>query len=203
MANLKRTREDILESVFETVHRKGLSKTGLNELFAVSGTSSGSFYNYFHSKHELGHALIDFEWSQLQANILNPALVKSDQPIDQILEIINRLEAKQISQPECAGCLFGNFIVDLTKQDESFQEHLKDIFNRWQEIMAQVLYQGRKQLKSEVNPTLLAEELLIMMEGVMLMGRLCQDIDYIQRGFDSVRHHLQLSLAQSSSEASE
>ncbi|QDZ39513.1 TetR/AcrR family transcriptional regulator [Euhalothece natronophila Z-M001] len=195
MANLKRTREDILESVLDTVHRKGLSKTGLNELFTVSGTSSGSFYNYFSSKNELGHALIDFEWSKLQANIIDPALAKSDQPIEQILEIINRLEAKQISQPECAGCLLGNFIVDLTEQDESFQEHLKDIFNRWQTIIAQVLEQGRNQLKPEVNPTLLAEELLMMMEGVMLMGRLRQDIDYIQRGFESVRHYLKLFLA--------
>ncbi|MEO1446964.1 MAG: TetR/AcrR family transcriptional regulator, partial [Cyanobacteria bacterium J06635_11] len=66
MVNLKRTREDILKSVVNTVHRQGLMATGLSELFKISGASSGSFYNYFHSKHDLGHALIDYEWAQLQ-----------------------------------------------------------------------------------------------------------------------------------------
>jgi len=35
MANLKRTREDILEAVIDTIHRKGLTATGLSELFTL------------------------------------------------------------------------------------------------------------------------------------------------------------------------
>ena len=84
MANLKRTREDILESVIDTVHRNGLMSTGLSKLFHLSGASSGSFYNYFSSKQELGHALIDFEWEKLQANVLAPAAERYESPIDQL-----------------------------------------------------------------------------------------------------------------------
>ncbi len=69
MANQKRTREDILESVIDTVHRKGFVATSLSELFKLSGASSGSFYNYFASKQALGHALIDLEWEKLQQRI--------------------------------------------------------------------------------------------------------------------------------------
>ncbi|MEM8810713.1 MAG: TetR/AcrR family transcriptional regulator, partial [Cyanobacteria bacterium P01_G01_bin.38] len=99
MVNLKRTREDILISVVDTVHRQGLTSTGLSELFKVSGASSGSFYNYFRSKQELGHALIDFEWSQLQANVLEPAVAQGTDPIEQILWILDRLEEKQLKEP--------------------------------------------------------------------------------------------------------
>ena len=63
MVNLKRTREDILQAVIGTVHQQGLVATSMSELLNKSGASSGSFYNYFHSKDELGHALIDFEWN--------------------------------------------------------------------------------------------------------------------------------------------
>lgn len=73
MANLKRTPDNILASILDTVHHKGFNATGLSEMFAVSGASSGSFYNYFRSKSELGHALIDFEWAKLRANVLEPA----------------------------------------------------------------------------------------------------------------------------------
>ena len=84
MANLKRTREDILASVINTIHRKGLTATGLSELFALSGASSGSFYNYFESKQALGHALIDFEWQKLKKNVLEPATQQSESAIEQL-----------------------------------------------------------------------------------------------------------------------
>ena len=54
MVHRKRTREDILGAMLDRVHRKGLNGTGLTELLKLSGASSGSFYNYFASKDELG-----------------------------------------------------------------------------------------------------------------------------------------------------
>lgn len=194
MANLKRTRNDILESVLNTVHRKGLNATGLNELFALSGASSGSFYNYFRSKHELGHALIDFEWTKLQASVLEPAVLSCDDPIGQVFQILDRLEAKQIAQPNCAGCLLGNLIVDLVEQDVSFREHLARVFDQWEQVIACSLHDGRNQLKPDAKPNLLAEQLVTLIEGVLLMGRLHHDPARIHRGFDSGRNLLRAAL---------
>lgn len=198
MVNLKRTREDILESVIHTVHRKGLNATGLSELFAVSGASSGSFYNYFRSKHELGHALIDFEWSKLRTNVLEPAAKQCDDPIAQVFLILDCLESKQLTQPDCAGCLLGNLVVDLVEQDESFREHLTRVFDEWEQAIAQALYKGRSQLKLNVNPDILAEQIITLLEGVMLMGRLRRKPDRIRRGFDSVRNLLKSSIVNNS-----
>lgn len=198
MVNLKRTREDILESVIDTVHRKGLNATGLSELFAVSGASSGSFYNYFRSKHELGHALIDFEWSKLRTNVLEPAAKQCDDPIAQVFLILDRLESKQLTQPDCAGCLLGNLVVDLVEQDESFREHLTRVFDEWERAIAQALHKGRSQLKLDVDPDILAEQIITLLEGVMLMGRLRRNPDRIRRGFDSVRNLLKSSLVNNS-----
>jgi TetR/AcrR family transcriptional regulator, transcriptional repressor for nem operon len=182
MANLKRTRDDILASILDTVHRKGFNATGLSELFAVSGASSGSFYNYFRSKHELGHALIDFEWKKLQENILEPAFREQD-PADQILAMLDRLEAKQLAQPNCAGCLLGNLIVDLVEQDESFRTHLITVFDEWERRIANALSQDR----SQVAPEQVAEQLITLIEGVMLLGRLHRDPSRVRRGFDAAR----------------
>lgn len=112
MANLKRTHDDILASILDTVHRKDFNATGLSQLFAVSGTSSSSFYNYFRSKNELGHALIDFEWAQLRTNVLEPA-AKYNDPITQVFLILECLESKQLVEPHCGGCLLGKrkFVV--------------------------------------------------------------------------------------------
>ena len=195
MANLKRTREDILQSVVATVHRRGLTATGLSKLFEVSGASSGSFYNYFRSKHELGHALIDFEWSQLQANVLEPAASQERDAIEQIFWILDRLEEKQLKEPKCGGCLLGILIVDLVEQDTSFRDHLMQIFNKWEGAMAQTLRQARPRLRENVNPDHLAEQIITAIEGAMLMGKLHRDRSRLRRGFDIARHTLTMALA--------
>ncbi len=188
MVNLKRTREDILESVFDTVHSKGLTGTGLNELFRISGASSGSFYNYFSSKQDLGHALIDFEWSQLKSNILDSAKEQSDNAIDCVLWIIDRLEAKQLESSKCSGCILGNFIVDLAEQDASFRIHLQEVFDLWQNAIADILRHGQTHFKSDVDPNLLAEAIVTSLEGAMLMGKLYRTPEKINHGFTLVRN---------------
>ena len=202
MVNLKRTREDILESVLETVHRQGLTATGLSELFKLSGASSGSFYNYFRSKHELGHALIDFEWSLLQANVLEPAIAQSNNPIEQLFWILDRLEEKQLKSPKCGGCLLGNLIVDLVEQDPSFREHLIQVFSKWEGALAQTLRQAKPQLRTSVNPEQLAEQLLTAIEGAMLLGKLHRDETKLRRGFDSARQLLNHALEQTAQKQS-
>ncbi|MEM1256515.1 MAG: TetR family transcriptional regulator C-terminal domain-containing protein [Cyanobacteria bacterium P01_H01_bin.21] len=195
MANLKRTREDILKSVVNTVHRQGLTATGLSKLFEVSGASSGSFYNYFHSKHELGHALIDFEWSQLQANVLEPAVSHSEEPVQQIFWILDRLEEKQLKEPKCGGCLLGNLIVDLVEQDSSFRDHLMQVFSKWEGAIAQTLRQAKPQLKADIEPEQLAEQIITAIEGAMLMGKLHRDKTRLKRGFDLARQTLKSALS--------
>lgn len=195
MANLKRTREDILQSVISIVHRQGLIATSLSELFNASGASPGSFYNYFKSKHQLGHALIDFEWDLLWSGVLEPALKSSTDPIEQVRAMIHRLEAKMIDQPNCGGCLLGNLVVDLIEQDPSFREHLIQIFDRWEHTIAQPLSQAQDQFKTDIKSKHLAEQLLIAIEGAMLMGRLYQSPDRIHRGFASVHQLLNSAIA--------
>ena len=194
MANLKRTREDILKSVIDTVHRQGLTATGLSKLFKISGASSGSFYNYFQSKNELGHALIDFEWSKLQANVLEPAVSHSENPVEQIFWILDRLEEKQLNEPKCGGCLLGNLIVDLVEQDSSFRDHLMQVFSKWEGAITQTLRQAKPQLRADINPEHLAEQIITAIEGAMLMGKLHRDKTRLTRGFDIARRALESAL---------
>lgn len=194
MANLKRTREDILAAVIDTIHRKGLTATGLSELFTLSGASSGSFYNYFESKQALGHALIDFEWEKLVNNVLQPAAQHHASPIAQIFWILDTLEAKQTQEPFCGGCLLGNLIVDLVEQDESFRDHLQQVFTRWEGAIAERLRQGQAQLKPDVDPERLAAQMMTVIEGAMLMGKLHRDINRLHASFDVARQLLAQAL---------
>lgn len=194
MANLKRTREDILTSAIATVHRQGLQSTGLKDLFAVTQASSGSFYNYFPSKDEFAHALIDFQWQQIRKDAFETTKELTEDPIARLFLVIDKIEAKHLSEINCAGCLLGNLIVDLVEHNESFRQHLQQIFNEWQALFSELLQAGKAQLSDRVDPDLLAEQILTMLEGVLLMVRLYSDSDRLQRGFNNIRQVVKTAL---------
>jgi TetR/AcrR family transcriptional regulator, transcriptional repressor for nem operon len=194
MVNLKRTRDDILTSVMDVIHHQGFQSTGLKELFATSGTSSGSFYNYFQSKDELGYALIEFKWQQLKENILDPMVSVCDNPIDGLFWMIDQLEAKHLAEPDCAGCFLGNLIVDLAKYNPEFETALQQVFHDWENAIAQQLKAGKKQLRKGIQPNLLAEQIMNTIEGVLLMARLYNDSNRIKRGFAGIRQIVRSAL---------
>lgn len=194
MVNLKRTREDVLSSVLELIHRQGFHSTGLKELLTSSGMSSGSFYNYFNSKDELGHALIDFKWSKLRATLFPPVSVVQEDAIAQLFQIIDKLEAIHAAEEPCAGCFLGNLIVELVEHNPSFQTHLMQVFDEWQDEITNLLKLGQSQLQSDIAPDELAQEVLTAIEGALLLGRLYNNSKRLKRCFDTVRRLLRSAL---------
>jgi TetR/AcrR family transcriptional regulator, transcriptional repressor for nem operon len=203
MTNVKRTREDILEAVLDLIHRQGFQATGLKELFTASQTSSGSFYNYFHSKDELAHALIDYKWTKINANLQTLCIeeiaakndiIDSKRAIAKVFELIDLMEVSHSEEIECSGCFLGNLIVDLVVHNSSFRTHLLEVFDRWQGVIALLLHKSKHQLKPNVIPDILAEEILTVMEGTLLMNRLYNQGDRLKRGFELMRSLVKNSL---------
>lgn len=186
----KRTREDILNSIVDTVYRQGLNAISLNKLLELSGVSIGSFYYHFDSKQDLGHALIELEWTLLLETVLKPARQANPNPIEQVFWVFDQIEAKYLKNPHCYGCLLGNFIVDLVAQDDLFRDRLIFVFQQWEDAIAQMLHQGQSQLQPHIDPKLLAQDLTVYLEGLMLMTRLYQDRQRLQQGFSTLRSRL-------------
>ncbi|MBD2077111.1 TetR family transcriptional regulator C-terminal domain-containing protein [Phormidium sp. FACHB-592] len=191
MVNLKRTRDDVLLAVLDLIHRQGFHSTGLKELLSSSGVSSGSFYNYFASKDELGHALIDFKWSKLKLLLFS---VRQLDAIAQLFQMIDQLEAIHQAEDPCAGCFLGNLIVELVEHNPSFRQHLIQVFDEWQQEIATLLQAGRAQLKPEIDPDRLAQQLLSAIEGALLLGRLYDNPQRLRHCLDGCRSLLKSSL---------
>lgn len=187
MVNLKRTREEVLSTVLDLIHQQGFHSTGLKELLAHSGISSGSFYNYFASKDELAHALIDFKWNQLKSVMFS---VTHPDPIAQLFQMLDRLEATHQAENPCAGCFLGNLIVELVEHNPEFRPHLIQVFDEWQQELARLLWAGHSQLKPEVDPDRLAQQLLSAIEGALLLGRLYNNPERLQHCVDGCRYLL-------------
>jgi TetR/AcrR family transcriptional repressor of nem operon len=191
MVNLKRTREDVLLAVLDLIHQQGFHSTGLKQLLSSSGVSSGSFYNYFASKDELAHALIDFKWGKLKSLLFG---LPQGNAIAQLFQMIDQLEAIHQAENPCAGCFLGNLIVELVEHDPAFRKHLIQVFDEWQQEIAELLNAARSQLKPGINPDQFAQQLLSAIEGALLLGRLYNDPERLKRCLDGCRFLLRSAL---------
>lgn len=67
------------------------------------------------------------------------------------------------------------------------------VFDEWQSIFTELLKRGSQQLKPEIVPEELAEQLLTCIEGTLLMSRLYDHGDErhrLRRGFHYIRQLL-------------
>ena len=85
------------------------------------------------------------------------------------------------------GCLLGNLVIDLVEHDNSFRTHLQQVFQDWEREISIPLHQAKADFKSALDPDLLAEQILLIIEGVMLMGKLRDNEGYIRCDFDLAR----------------
>jgi hypothetical protein len=68
------------------------------------------------------------------------------------------------------------------------------VFDEWQLEILTFLKAGRSHLRQNVNPEQLAEQLLMQIEGVLLLNRLYHQHTQLKRGFDGVRQTLRNAL---------
>ena len=82
-------------------------------------------------------------------------------------------------------------IVGWTLEDNMRADMVKRAFER---AFASRLVLAKAQLKSAIDPQALAAELLTLIQGVLLLGRLYQQPERLKAGFNQVRRHLRSAL---------
>lgn len=62
------TRQKIIDAAVELFAEKGYAETGLNDLTARAGVTTGAFYYHFTSKEALATAIMDQGWPRLSTS---------------------------------------------------------------------------------------------------------------------------------------
>lgn len=74
----KLPREKLVETAAALIYRQGWNATGINQILGEAQVPKGSFYYYFHSKEDLGVAIVRYHAAQFQEiyerTLLSPTL---------------------------------------------------------------------------------------------------------------------------------
>ncbi len=167
------TRDEIIRVGLEILGEKGFNSCGIDAVLKTAKIPKGSFYYYFPSKEEFGLAVLDLFAVQAKAHAESYLQDKSLTPMARLRRYLTDVAA-EIEQDGCArGCFLGNMTQEMAGQNDRFRVKLNEIWDSWKRIIADCLREAKaaKELKRDANIDLLAEFIIIGLEGGMLRSK--------------------------------
>lgn len=182
------TRDALVRCGTELLTEQGFLSTGIEAVLSRVGVPKGSFYHYFQSKEDFGHAVLD-NYARYFARKLDRCLLDTSRPpLARIAAFVEDAKAGMQRFGFRRGCLVGNLGQEVTQLPGAFRESLEAILLSWQQRLALCLEAAKAE--GELAPDMDCERwaafFWIGWEGAVLRARLVQDnapLDCFIEGF--------------------
>jgi TetR/AcrR family transcriptional repressor of nem operon len=187
------TRDAIVAAATRLMQVKGYTATSLDDVLRESGVGKGSFYHFFRSKEELGHAILDTIVQGFIARTVDPCFSDAAvKPITQIRCFLDRVVATQRAGNCVGGCPLGNLASELSDVHEGFREKLAEVFSTWRARLTRALEQAQRrgEAREECRPESVAHFVVASLEGAILMAKVTKDIRVMEQCVEELQRYL-------------
>ena len=189
--NPEGTRQKLLQSAFEEIHKSGFRGTDLESILDRAGVTKGALYHYFESKVDLGHAVVDEVIAEIGREKWLMPLQNAENPIDVLVEILLGSSTK----PEHirGGCPVNNLVLEMSPLDEGFRMRLAKQFDDWRKAIAGALSRGQQKglVRKDLDPDETAMFLMATYEGYISLAKNSQDAETLQSGMRTMAKYLE------------
>lgn len=173
------TRQQILSTTFQAMRKQGFQGLRPDKEVAALGITKGAFYHYFPNKTSLGYAIVDELLAPKFISVWAGIVTFPGNPIDYIASVFGDFAEKTTCEDISLGCPLNNLIQEMSPLDEGFRSRLELVMRKMQQTIAAGLALGisRGQLKADLNPDLLAWEILGSFEGAHAVAKVTQSAE--------------------------
>ena len=180
---------------------RGFSATTVDEVIAAAHTTKGAFFNHFHSKQALAHALME-RYAAQDADLLSTLMARSerlaDDPLQQLLLFLglltDELEDWMAANP---GCLMASFCYERELVNDDTEELIVRALRLWGHTMHTKLQEVARQHppRADVSLHAIADQVATTIEGSYVMVRALGDLTIVCGQIDQLRTYLKLLFA--------
>ncbi|TDC34576.1 TetR family transcriptional regulator [Micromonospora sp. 15K316] len=187
----RRTRERIVQTAADLIHRKGVAGTSIPDVQQAARVSASQIYHYFSDKTELVRAVIAYQVEQT---------IEGQQPhldrLDSFAALRAWRDAVIASQErhDCAGgCAIGSLASELVETHEPLREDLARAFDRWEVPIREGLRRMRQDgvLVAETDVDQLATALLAAVQGGLLLSQVRRSTQPLRAATDAAIGHVE------------
>ncbi|MER7685791.1 helix-turn-helix domain-containing protein [Streptomyces sp. NPDC097610] len=171
-----------LQSALELFWRRGYEATSMTDLVERLGVGRASLYATFGNKHELYLKALD-RYQQAR----NPQLLRElSQPgpaLPAVRAVVRRFATEAATEGgRLSGCFVTNTAAELAPHDTAAARRVERNWDRLETLLhsALVRAQAQGELPADRNPLALARMLLVLMQGLRVVGKASADPARVQ-----------------------
>ena len=187
------TKEKLLDAAQRLMLAKGFAATSVEEICDKAGLTKGSLFHYFDSKEELGKATLERFCQTMQGHMREASFHKEPDPRKRLYAYLDFMIAtsKDPSMPN--SCLLGNFSQELSETHPAIRSCCAEQFHTWSKALKQDLDAARAKYlrRSSLDTGSLAEHVIAVMEGSLILAKAKQDRRVIERSLRHLKRYLE------------
>ncbi|HEV2227011.1 MAG TPA: TetR/AcrR family transcriptional regulator [Nitrososphaerales archaeon] len=193
MRDPERTRAAILEAAYTQIYQHGFQATSIDEIVAKASMTKGAFFCHFHSKKDLGYALVEevLKEETLDRWIRPVAAYKN--PVQGIITRFRKAIESTTEEHMGLGCPLNNLVQEMSAVDPVFREKLQAILLLWIEETEKYLKKAQAEgyIKKNVNVRQVAEFVVMVEEGSFAMVKNLRDKKVYWALYESLKQYLE------------
>jgi TetR/AcrR family transcriptional repressor of nem operon len=177
------TRKALVWCGTELLTERGFQITGIDEVLKRVGVPKGSFYHYFKSKDDFGHAVID-NYEAYYAKKMDRIFGDSSQsPLQRLENFTLNAKSGMVKFDFKRGCLIGNLGQELAALDTQFRERLEGVLVSWEKRVSDCLSEAIEigELAPGQDPQSLSRFFWVGWEGAILRSKLMRSLEPIDQ----------------------
>ncbi|MGC9381469.1 TetR/AcrR family transcriptional regulator [Streptomyces sp. MH13] len=166
-----------LQSALELFWRRGYEATSVADLVEHLDIGRASIYATFGSKHELYLKAMD-RYAETRDPLLLAELSQPGPALPAVREVVRRFTAEAASpQGRLNGCFVTNTAAELAPHDPAAARRVETSWEHIETLLHSALVRARAQgeLPEDRDPRALARMLLVLLQGVRVVGKASSD----------------------------
>jgi len=159
---------------------KGFAATTLDEICEAAEVTKGSLFHYFESKDQLGWEVLERFCASGQK--MHQACCSSEtDPLKRVYTYIDKMITMSKDPARSNGCLLGLFSQELCDTNPQIRTACKKGFDDWAKTFGAEVAKAKAAYapRAPFDPRELAEHLIAVMEGSMILGKARRDMSIV------------------------
>ena len=187
----ERTRRAIVERSAPVFNTKGYYGTSMSDLVRETGLEKGGIYGHFSGKEELAVASFEYATGVMRERF-EAALADKEGVLERLFGVIDVLGGMTEDPPVEGGCPILNTAVESDDTNPTLKERAQEAMAAWLRLIGSITKEGIRngELSPEANPRQIASVVVATLEGALMMSKLCDDPQHMERSVGHLRRHL-------------
>lgn len=180
------TKQKLINTASDLIWLSSFSSVSVDHICKKANVNKGSFYHFFSSKIDLAVEAMD-QYFNVNKPYFDDIFSPSTPPLERFERLAEKAYEKQVESYEnygrYCGCPFATLGAELAGSDDKIQEKVDEIVLKirryYETALRDLIAEGY--IDGDINVSAKAEEIYAYVMGQMLMARILNTADLIQR----------------------